>query len=368
MDAKLEAILQLIPTAIATTDSQLLFDCVNPAFCALTGYSAEELIGRPAGSLFGAESLALGSARHDNLAFSRKDGTAAQVQLRFEPDGTSSGGHVIMASIREPAARAETERSTFLTEEFVATLSHELRNPLNAILGWATILGRTEGLAPSVMRGVQAIERNSRLQARMIADLVDYAGITFGKMRLAISTVDPFPVVRAALDEVTAQANARNIELNVLFGDESVVVEADAPRLQQVALNLLSNAIKFSPQGATVKVTAARAGTHFLLTVEDRGMGISGSFLPRIFGLFSKQDSSNTKSRGGLGLGLATVKQLVDLHGGSIAVESPGEGKGSTFTVRIPLSEKKPAPGAGDSQRLRSLDLSGVVATRALRY
>ena len=97
-------------------------------------------------------------------------------------------------------------------------------------------------------------------------------------------------------------------------------------------------------------------------------MGISGSFLPRIFGLFSKQDSSNTKSRGGLGLGLATVKQLVDLHGGSIAVESPGEGKGSTFTVRIPLSEKKPAPGAGDSQRLRSLDLSGVVATRALRY
>jgi PAS domain S-box-containing protein len=370
MDEKLETIFKLAPVAIATTDSKLLFDRVNPAFCALTGYTAEELIGRPAGSILGAADRELHSVRHDNFAFARRDGTRARVELRFEPGGTSSDGHVIIMIegererllVRERAARAEAERSNLLKEEFLATLSHELRNPLNAILGWATILGRTEGLAPSVMRGVQAIERNSRVQARMIADLLDYAGITFGKMRLAISTVDPFPVVRAALDVVTAQANARKVELSTFFDDENLVVEADAVRLQQVALNLLSNAIKFSPEGATVKVTAARAGTDFLLKVEDHGKGISGTFLPRIFERFSQQDSSSTKSYGGLGLGLAIVKQLVDLHGGSIGVESPGEGKGSTFTVRMPLSEKILAPAAGDSQRLRSLDLSGVVA------
>jgi PAS domain S-box-containing protein len=377
LDAKLGTIFKLAPIAIATTDQHMRYESVNPAFCALTGYSPEELMGYPAATVFGAASNALDAEQGGQINFTRKDGSTAQVELRVATENISGARVIVMTDVsyrirtegeregllvRERAARAEAERSNLLKEEFLATLSHELRNPLNAILGWATILGRTEGLAPSVLRGVQAIERNSRVQARMIADLLDYAGITFGKMRLAIATVDPYSVVRAALDVVMAQANARKVELKTAFDDEALVVEADAVRLQQVALNLLSNAIKFSPEGATVEVSAARVGKDFRLTVVDHGKGISPDFLPRIFERFSQQDSSSTKSYGGLGLGLAIVKQLVELHAGSIEVESAGEGRGATFTVYIPLSEKVLQPAVGDSQRLRSLDLSGVVA------
>ena len=377
LDAKLGTIFKLAPIAIATTDQNMRYDSVNPAFCALTGYSSAELVGRPVAAVFGTGHRIFEADHGGRLNFARKDGTTAQVELRIASENISGSRIIVMTDIsyriktegeresllaRERAARAEAERSNLLKEEFLATLSHELRNPLNAILGWATILGRTEGLPPSVLRGVQAIERNSRVQARMIADLLDYAGITFGKMRLAISTVDPYVVVRAALDVVAASAAARRVELKVAFDSESLVVEADAVRLQQVALNLLTNAIKFSAEGGTVEVSASRADRDFRLSVKDHGKGISETFLPRIFERFSQQDSSSTKSFGGLGLGLAIVKQLVDLHAGSIEVTSEGESRGATFTIRIPLSEKLLAPALGESQRLRSLDLSGVVA------
>jgi PAS domain S-box-containing protein len=377
LDAKLGTIFKLAPIAIATTDQNLRYDSVNPAFCSLTGYSSEELVGNPVGTVFGTATRIFESEQGGQLNFKRKDGSTAQVELRIAAENISGARVIVMTDIsyriktegeregllaRERAARAEAERSNLLKEEFLATLSHELRNPLNAILGWATVLGRTEGLSPAVMRGVQAIERNSRVQARMIADLLDYAGITFGKMRLAISTVDPYSVVRAALDVVASSATARRVELKTSFDNESLVVEADPVRLQQVVLNLLSNAIKFSPEGGEVEINAARAGKDFSLIVKDHGKGISAEFLPRMFERFSQQDSSSTKSYGGLGLGLAIVRQLVDLHAGSIEVVSEGEGMGATFTVRIPLSEKLLKPALGESQRLRSLDLSGVVA------
>jgi PAS domain S-box-containing protein len=377
LDAKLGTIFKLAPIAIATTDQRLRYESVNPAFCALTGYSAEELMGSPAATVFGAASRVLDAEHSGPINFTRKDGTTAQVELRIASENISGARVIVMTDIsyrikteseregllaRERAARAEAERSNLLKEEFLATLSHELRNPLNAILGWATILGRTEGLAPSVLRGVQAIERNSRVQARMIADLLDYAGITFGKMRLAVATVDPYSVVRSALDVVADSATARRVQLNSRFDGESLVVEADAVRLLQVVVNLLSNAIKFSTEGASVEVSASRADKDFELVVRDHGKGINENFLPRIFERFSQQDSSSTKSYGGLGLGLAIVKQLVDLHAGRIEVASEGEGKGATFTVRIPLSEKLLMPAVAESQRLRSLDLSGVVA------
>jgi CheY-like chemotaxis protein/nitrogen-specific signal transduction histidine kinase len=262
----------------------------------------------------------------------------------------------------ERAARAEAERSNRLKDEFLATISHELRNPLNAILGWATLLGRNENLPAPVLRAIQAIERNSRLQAQMIADLLDYAGITFGKMRLAKSTIDPYAIVRSALEVVSTSANARHIDIKTSFDGADIGIEADPARMQQIVLNLLTNAIKFSPDRATIEVNASRAGSYFCLQVSDHGKGISASFLPHIFERFSQQDSSSTKSFGGLGLGLAIVKQLIDQHGGSIEVSSAGEDQGSTFTVNIPLSEKKPAPTESDSQALRSLNLSGVVA------
>jgi CheY-like chemotaxis protein/nitrogen-specific signal transduction histidine kinase len=262
----------------------------------------------------------------------------------------------------ERAARTEAERSNRLKEEFLATISHELRNPLNAILGWASVLSRKPDLPAPVMHGLQAIERNSRLQAQMISDLLDYAGITFGKVRLATETIDPYPVVRAALEVVNASAQSTGITIRASFEEEPVRIEADAARLQQVVWNLLSNAVKFSPKGSEVQLTAGRSGDCFSLVVSDNGIGIEADFLPRIFERFSQQDATTTRSHGGLGLGMAIVKQLAELHGGSIHAFSAGKGLGAKFTLKIPLSRNEMSSSASDSQTVRAMDFSGVVA------
>jgi PAS domain S-box-containing protein len=385
LDAKLRTIFKLAPIAIAMLDQSLKYESVNPAFCALTGYAPEELVGFPAAKVFGEQATvfdagpanATGDRQEGQLSFMRKNGTTAQVEWRLAAEGISGARILVATDIsyrllaeqerdnllsRERAARAEAERSNRLKEEFLATLSHELRNPLSAILGWATVLGRAQGLPATVTRGIQAIERNSRLQTQMIADLLDYAGISFGKIRMTASTIDPYAVVRAALDVVTESAHARKIAIRASIDAEGGAVEADPARLQQIVWNLLSNAIKFSAEGSTVEVGASRVDNTFRLIVRDHGKGISADFLPRIFERFSQQESSSTKNYGGLGLGLAIVKQLVDLHHGSIDVHSAGENLGATFTVSIPLSDKNPAPVVSDSQMLRSLNLSGVVA------
>jgi PAS domain S-box-containing protein len=387
LDAKLRTIFKLAPIGIAMTDKNLRFESVNPAFCEMTGYSADQLVGLSAAAVFGgsagileSDSLAQTqreSVESEQLSFSRKDGTKAQVESRMALEGISGARIVVMTDIssrlqaesdrenmliRERAARAAAERSNRQKEEFLATLSHELRNPLSAILGWATILSRTDGLPEPVRRAVEAIERNSRLQSQMIADLLDYAGITFGKMRLTPTTVDPYAIVGAALDVVSTSAQSRHIEIKYSPEDENLLVEADSARLQQVVLNLLSNAIKFSDEGGTVEVRASRADKYFRLVVRDEGKGISKEFLPHIFERFSQQDSSSTKRFGGLGLGLAIVKQIVELHAGFVEVASAGEGLGATFSISIPLSERAPSGAGNDTERSRSLDLSGVIA------
>jgi PAS domain S-box-containing protein len=387
LDAKLRTIFKLAPVAIAMTDNHLRYESVNPAFCELTGYTANELIGLPVATVFGEaagilESRSLPPAEqesvgHEQLSFTRKDGTTARVELRWALEAIPGVRIMVMTDVgyrlqterdreallvRERAARTDAERSNRQKEEFLATLSHELRNPLSAILGWATLLGKMKDLPPQVTRAVEAIERNSRLQSQMIADLLDYAGITFGKMRLTPTTADPYPIVRAALDVVSSSAQSRKIEFKPSFGDERLLVEADAARMQQVVLNLLSNAIKFSAEGGVVEVNASRTDRNFRLVVTDHGKGISPEFLPRIFERFSQQDASSTKRFGGLGLGLAIVKQIVELHAGSVEVASAGEGQGATFSINIPLSENISSPDERESQRLRALDLSGVIA------
>jgi PAS domain S-box-containing protein len=378
LDAKLRTIFKVAPVAIAMTDQNLRYESVNPAFCTLTGYSPEELIGLPATAIWGNDPKIFDKENpySGELNLIRKDRSTAPVELRVALEGVSGARIVVITDISyrlaaerereellvsERMARADAERSSRLKDEFLATLSHELRNPLNAILGWATILGRTENLPAPVMRAVQAIERNSRLQTQMIADLLDYAGITFGKMRLAASTVNPQAIVRGALEVVSNSAHARNIHFNTSFDGEGIAIEADPARMQQIVLNLLTNAIKFSREGASVEVSTSRAGNHFRLVVRDHGKGISPAFLPHIFERFSQQDSSSTKSHGGLGLGLAIVKQLVEQHGGSIEASSAGEDQGATFTVSIPLSGQETAPPENDSQLLRSLNLSGAI-------
>jgi signal transduction histidine kinase len=221
--------------------------------------------------------------------------------------------------------------------ELLATLSHELRNPLNAILGWATILNRRGDLPEPVMQGLQAIERNTRLQARMISDLLDYAAITAGQARLVMETIDPYPVVRAAIEEATAAARDAEVAIEASFDDESLRIEADAVRLQQIIGNLLGNAVKFSHRGKAARLAAQRSGDCFRLVVSDQGKGIDPEILPRIFEQFGRQGATISRSHGGLGLGLALVKQLTELHSGSVRAQSAGKGLGATFTLELPL-------------------------------
>ena len=387
LDAKLRTMFNLAPVAIAIFDEDFRYESVNPAYSALTGYPAEELLGKAGDTFLAVDSehldaqtaahLETGKRWTRELRFAKKDGSVAEVEWQIAKEPIS-GVRILVATdvtqlhraeearesllASERAARTEAERSNRLKEEFLATLSHELRNPLNAILGWATLLSRKPNLPEAVMHGLQAIERNSRFQAQMISDLLDYAGITFGKMRLVAETIDPYPVIRAALDVVAGPAEAAGVTLRASFADESLSIEADPTRLQQIVWNLLSNAVKFSAKGGEVVLEAGRSGDCLSLVVTDTGRGIEPDFLPRIFERFSQQDATTTRSHGGLGLGLAIVKQLAELHGGSIHAFSAGKGTGARFTVKIPLSHHEVAPGPSASQVLRALDFSDVVA------
>jgi two-component system, chemotaxis family, CheB/CheR fusion protein len=221
--------------------------------------------------------------------------------------------------------------------ELLTTLSHELRNPLNAILGWATILTRRGDLPEPVAQALQAIERNSRLQARMIADVLDYAAVSAGQARLVIETIDPYPVVRAAIEEVAATAREAGVTVEASFDAESLRLGADAGRLQQIIANLLSNAIKFSDPATGVRLAAQRSGNQFRLVVSDQGKGIGPELLPRIFDRYGRQSAGAPRSHGGLGLGLSLVKQLTALHSGTVRAESAGKGLGATFTLELPF-------------------------------
>jgi PAS domain S-box-containing protein len=387
LDAKLRTMFNLAPVAIAILDADFRYESVNPAYCELTGYLSEELIGQSSDRFLASKSrhLDADTAAHldaggqwtQRLRFARKNGSVAEVEWQIAKEGIS-GVRILVATditqqlraeearesllASERAARSEAERSNRLKEEFLATLSHELRNPLNAILGWATLLNRKPNLPESVTHGLQAIERNSRFQAQMISDLLDYAGITFGKMRLIAETIDPYPVIRAALDVVSGPAQAAGVDLVASFADEALLIEADAARLQQIVWNLLSNAVKFSTKGGKVTVHAGRSEDCLALVVTDHGRGIEPEFLPRIFERFSQQDATTTRSHGGLGLGLAIVKQLAELHGGTIHAFSAGKLAGATFTVKLPLSRNEASPNPMDSTMLRALDFSDVVA------
>lgn len=237
----------------------------------------------------------------------------------------------------ERAARVEAERAARLKDEFLATLSHELRTPLNAILGWTAIAKQTHPHTPELDRPLQTIERNARLQAQLIEDLLDISRIVSGQMRLAVEAVQVPLVVRAAVTSMMPAANAKQITLDVDIEPDLVPITGDSARLQQVVWNLVSNAVKFTPPGGRVQVSVKRSGTWVELTVRDDGAGITPEFLPHVFDRFRQADSSTTRRHGGLGLGLSIVKQLVELHGGSVTVTSAGENQGATFVMLLPV-------------------------------
>jgi len=241
------------------------------------------------------------------------------------------------AMVREQEARKQAEEANRIKDEFLATLSHELRTPLNAILGWAQVL-RTGKVDPETTgRALEAVERNARAQAQLISDLLDVSRIITGKLRLELRPVELPRIIDAALDSVRPAADAKGIRILLTLDHNAGPLVGDPDRLQQVAWNLLSNAIKFTPQGGSVEVRLGQREGQAEIAVEDSGAGIRPDFVPYVFDRFRQAESSTTRMHGGLGLGLSIVRHLVELHGGTVAVESRGEGQGATFTVRLPI-------------------------------
>lgn len=243
----------------------------------------------------------------------------------------------------ERAARSAAERAGRMKDEFLATLSHELRTPLTAILGWSQVVMRPSAKAEDIAQGLDVIQRNARAQAQIIEDLLDMSRIIGGKVRLDVQRLDLSSIVQASVETARPTADAKGIRLqSVIDPLQGVVVSGDANRLQQVLWNLLSNAIKFTPKAGRVQVLLERVNSHLEISVIDTGEGIDEKFLPYVFDRFSQADGSTTRQHGGLGLGLSIVRQLVELHGGSIRVKSAGRGHGATFILVLPLTVVRP--------------------------
>ena len=262
-------------------------------------------------------------------------------------EGLSVYFHDISERVRAEAtiqeARDAAESANRAKDEFLATLSHELRTPLNAILGWLQIL-RLDGPgdAETWQEGLDVVERNTRSQVQLIEDILDVSRIVSGKLRLEVRPVSPATVMRAALDAVRPAAESRSIRLENVLDPHAGPITGDPDRLQQVFWNLLSNAIKFTPKGGKVQVSLAQVASSVEITVADTGQGIAPEFLPHVFERFEQADSSSTRAHKGLGLGLAIVRHLVELHGGGVRAESAGVGHGSTFRVQLPIALAQP--------------------------
>jgi signal transduction histidine kinase/ActR/RegA family two-component response regulator len=236
-------------------------------------------------------------------------------------------------------ARVAAEKALRAKDEFLSTVSHEIRNPLNAVLGWTRILIDRKEVEPEVLaRALRVIDRNAAAQVRMIDDLLDVARIASGKLRLEMQTVDLLAVASAAVDVVAPSATAKQIEVRTRLDPKTPRVLGDPQRLQQIIWNLLSNAVKFTDPGGVVEVSVARVSKVTRLAVRDTGSGISPDFLPFVFERFRQSDASSARRHGGLGLGLALVRELVELHGGTVRAESAGEGQGATFTIDLPTA------------------------------
>jgi PAS domain S-box-containing protein len=298
------------------------------------------------GLFFGHPEPGIFTARTERLVV----GVAAQAGIAIDNarlyESTSKLAAQAQALLdREREARAEAERIGALKDEFLAIVSHELRSPLGAILGWAHML-RRRGSQEEFDSGLDVIEQSVQVQTKLIEDLVDMSRITSGQLRLAIGPVEARSFIDAAVETVRPAAEARQIPIRKVLDLGVPPVAGDSTRLQQVMVNLLSNAVKFTPEKGSVEVVLRDAGGQAEITVSDTGIGIAPDFLPHVFDRFRQGSAAGTGRYGGLGLGLAIVKHLVELHGGEVSAASPGEGRGATFTLRLPLAQ-----GAGGQAR-----------------
>jgi len=388
---------------IAADDGGRVTD-LNAVAEALTGYRASEALGQPIDSVFTAHGadpqIAIESpfARvflegrvadlpRDTVLVARTaaefpvEGCVAPIRdARGQPRGVVLVFRDIRerrrveeerASLlsRERAARADAEQASRAKDEFIATLSHELRTPLNSVLGWARLLRMGKLDAPGVARAVEAIERGATTQAQIVDDLLDIARVVRGQLRLDVRPVELVPVIEASIDTVRPAAAAREIEIAAVLEPRAGPVAGDPGRLQQVVWNLLTNAIKFTPSGGRVEVRLAHGGDHVEISVKDTGAGIPPELLPHVFERFRQGDSSTTRAHGGLGLGLAIVRHLVEAHGGTVTAESDGLGLGSSFCVSLPFFQARPRPREAEPVRaaVRPVPPPAVTSLEALR-
>ena len=360
---RLAAVVESSDDAIISKDLNGIVQTWNPGAERVFGYSAEEMIGTSILRIIPPE---LRSEETDILARQRrgeridhyetvrvtKDGRRIDVSLAVSPIRDSSGTVVGASKVArditgrrraeqemleaERHARSEAERISFMKDEFLATLSHELRTPLNAIVGWSQLLRNRTHADTEVLEGLTVIDRNAKVQAQLIEDLLDMSRIISGKVRLETQRLDIQDLVRASIASVRHLAESKEISLDLELGPSVGAVWGDPNRLQQCIWNLVSNAIKFTPRGGQVKVSLIRTGDQVEFMVADNGQGIDPAFLPHIFERFRQADSSSTRYHGGLGLGLSIVKSLVELHGGWVRANSDGLGKGARFSIGLP--------------------------------
>jgi PAS domain S-box-containing protein len=392
--ASLAAIVEASDDAIISKTLDGIIRSWNASAERIFGYSAEEVVGKSIELLIPPdlrteEHLILGRLRngerirHFETVRVGKDGRRIDISLTISPIRDRTG-RVIGASKfardiserkkidlereqlleSERSARTQAEQAGRLKDEFLATVSHELRTPLNSIMGWAQFLKRTRQDKDSIGEGINAIERGARMQAQIIDDLLDMNRIVFGKLRLEVQTTDLTPIIEGALETVRLSAEAKNIRIHKILNPGAGPIKGDPTRLQQVIWNLLSNAVKFTPKGGKIQVLLERINSHIEISVADTGIGITNEFLPHVFERFRQADSSTSRQHGGLGIGLAIAKQIVELHGGSLTAISEGEGKGAIFQIQLPISAvRRPLELDGPIQNESSVEnikLSGV--------
>ena len=357
----------------------------------LLGYTRAEFVGLNTEMLFSADDVAKGVHQRE-LQVAAEEGSSANDLWLLQKGGTpffassilsramDAAGHVIGFSVvlrdrtawklaqqerdvlleRERKVRQEAEQASRLKDEFLATLSHELRSPLNAIVGWVHIARRHAGDNAELARSLDTIERNVRAQTQIVNDLLDMSRIMTGEVPLNLQTIDLRDAVINAVEAARPAADAKSVRLEKSLATSIGWTRVDPARLQQVLWNLLANAVKFTPPGGCIRVALERASSHAEIVIQDCGVGIAPAFLPFVFERFRQEDSSTTRRHGGLGLGLSIVKSLVELHGGSVKAASPGEGQGSTFAVTLPIVSVHAEEAGAESRMRAALDLHAL--------
>jgi PAS domain S-box-containing protein len=382
----LAAIIESAEDAIISKTMESVVTSWNSSAERIFGYTADEMIGQSITKLIppwhdDEEPQIIARLRggerieHYETQRIRKDGGIIDISLTVSPifdlEGNIIGASKIARDISERkrteervrAALERAESANRAKDEFLATVSHELRTPLTAILGWVKMLLAGPTDAATSRKALEVIERNVRTQTKLIEDLLDVSRIISGKLRIEVKPIDPAAVISAAVDVIKPAAEAKHIRIQTILDSSVGLVSGDFERLQQVIWNLLSNAVKFTPNAGSIRVALARGRSQIEISVADTGIGLSKDFLPYVFNRFSQADSSITRAHGGLGMGLAIAKSLVELHGGTISVNSPGEGQGSIFTIQLPISavsQRQRLESGFDATFRRLQDLAGV--------